>query len=141
VKRGLIWLSVVLVLVVGGKYGVQHMQESAVTYEARTRVQEMLDGFKEGGDRTNAIDMWSTGVRDSTKLLGTEEASNVMRGMARWLADKGLRNTITSYTIDDVVFEKEREGYQTSIARVYCTIDGRSVDMLVARTVPIAWAN
>jgi hypothetical protein len=50
---------------------------------------------------------------------------------------KGVKGTISSCTIDAVELEREREGYQTSVARVACTIDGRSGEMLVAHGEPI----
>jgi hypothetical protein len=140
-KRGLIWAGILVVVVLGSVLVVQHMQKSAVTYAARLRVADVLDGLKPGGKRTVAIDMWHSGIPSESLRMRPEEYAQVVDGMERWLAAKGLTGTISSYTIDDVEFERQREAYQTSVARVACTIDGRSGEMLVAHGEPITWVE
>jgi hypothetical protein len=138
-KRALIWLGAVIAVLVVGRCGVQYMQERGVTYEARRRVQRTLDELAPRGDHDRALDMWYRGYKGATMGLTINQANAVAVSMSQWLAAKGLKDTISSYTIDRVVFVKEREGYQTSIARVSCTIDGKSLALLVARDEPIVW--
>ena len=58
----LVWVSVLLVVVFGGKALVDYMSRSANENAATTRVERFLRGMTAGGDFQDAFNMWETGA-------------------------------------------------------------------------------
>jgi hypothetical protein len=141
VKRGLIWLSVILVAVVGGRALVGYMQRSAVEHNAKERIRYMLDGIKPHGDFGRTLDMWATGETGTYNRLSRDEADLLVARFTAWSREKGIKDQIGDYTIDDATFEQEGEGIRSSSARVFCVIDGRRAIFRVAQGEQVEWAE
>ncbi len=138
-----VWLAVLVVLTVGGALGVRCAQRGAVEYNAQVRVEYLLRAMRTGAG-SEAIELWYTGnrgINQETKNMSLERYSEIVDQWSRWLAQKELKGTISSFSVDRARFVAERSAAQTSVARVYCTIDGRSLAMTVAQGEPISWSD
>ena len=85
-QKLLIWLSILLVVVFGGKYLVDYMSHSAHENTATLRVQDFLDGMKPGGDFQAAFNMWYEGSPNAMGNITQDQYNMYVQEMQAWSA-------------------------------------------------------
>jgi hypothetical protein len=140
-QRLLIWVSVLLVIVVGGKYLWEGMDRGAYENSASTRVQAFLDGIKPGGDFEEAFNMWLMGGQTGIGTISQDEYNMYVRQMNAWLAERKLRSSIKGYEITGTTLIRGRDGLEPAVVDVSCTIDGKSVVIHAVEGQPFSWAD
>ena len=98
-QKLLVWLSIGLVVVIGGKYLWEQMDQGAYENSAATRVQAFLDGMKSGGDYEEAFNMWLMGGQSGLGTITQDQYNMYVAQINAWMAKRGLGNRINSYEI------------------------------------------
>jgi hypothetical protein len=140
-QKLLIWLSVVLVVVIGGKYLLEHMDRGAYENAASTRVQAFLDGMKPGGDFEEAFNMWLLGGQTGMGTITQDQYNTYVQRINAWMAERKLGGRIQSYEIVGTTLIRGRDGLEPAVVDVSCTIDGKSVVIHAVEGEPLAWAD
>ena len=140
-KKALVWLSIIVVVVVGGKYFLEYMDVRAYEHSATTRVQTFLDGMKPGGDFQEAFNMWLMGGQTGIGTISQEQYNAYVNQIVAWMAERGLGRGIQSYEITDATLVRGREGLEPAVVDVSCTIDGVDAVIHAVEREPLTWAN
>jgi hypothetical protein len=140
-QKLLVWISVLGVVVVGGKYLVDHMSNTAHENTARSRVEAFLDGVKSGGDFGEAFSMWSLGSTDSNGRIAQDQYNMYVGEMNAWLAQRRLAQPIETYEIHGATMIRPPEGIEPSVVDVSCTVDGIPVIIRAVAGQRLAWAD
>jgi hypothetical protein len=138
VQRVSILASIVLVLVVGGRWAVTTMFSSAETNAAQERVREVLEGLKSGGDLQSATAMWYRGTRQVPG--GLEAFGRAQEEFIAWQRQASI-DRIASYEIGTAELLAERGRLGEAKVIVSCTIDGTPHKLHVQTSQAIAWAD
>ena len=140
-QKLLIWISVFLVLVVGGKYLWDSLDRGAYRNSAATRVQGFLDGISPGGDLQDSFNMWLRGGQSGIGTITQDEYNAYVNQMTAWLAERELGNRIESYEVTATTLVRGRDGLEPAIVDVNCTIDGTPVVIRAVEGAPLTWAD
>ncbi len=140
-QKLLIWLSIILVVVFGGKYLLESMDRGAYENAASTRVQAFLDGMKPGGDFEEAFNMWLLGAQSGIGTITQDQYNAYVGEINAWMAKRGLGRGIKSYEIDGTALVRGRDGLEPAVVDVSCTIDGKSVVIHAVEGKPLSWAD
>ena len=140
-QKLLIWISIVLVLVVGGKYLLDDLDRGAYRNTAATRVQGFLDGIKPGGDLEDSFNMWLRGGQSGIGTITQDEYNMYAGQMTAWLAERDLGSRIESYEVTGTTLVRGRDGLEPAVVDVACTIDGKSVVIHAVEGEPLSWAD
>ena len=137
----LVWVSVLLVVVFGGKALVDHMSRTANENAATTRVERFLSGMKAGGDFQDAFNMWETGAVGAIQNMTQDQYNAEVALLNAWLARKGLGARIERYEVGAATMAKPSEGLDPAAVLVSCTINGRPATILSVKNERLAWAD
>jgi hypothetical protein len=140
-QKLLIWLSIILVVVVGGKYLLENMDRGAYQNAASTRVQAFLDGMKPGGDFEEAFNMWLLGGQSGMGTITQDQYNAYVAQINAWMAKRKLGNRIESYEITGTTLVRGRDGLEPAVVDVSCTIDGKPVVIHAVEREPLSWAD
>jgi len=140
-QKLLVWLSVILVVVIGGKYLLEHMDKGAYENAAATRVAAFLDGMKSGGDFEEAFNMWLMGGQSGIGTITQDQYNTYVQQINAWMAKRKLGSRIQSYEIVGTTLIRDRDGLEPAVVDVSCTIDGKSVVIHAVELEPLAWAE
>lgn len=135
-NRAVTWLSIVVALVIGGKYGLEYMFRSGEEHAAHERVREMLDGMKPGGDLQRSICLWYRGSRS----LDQYEFNQGADAFDAWRAKKGV-NLIKEYVIDAAVLVEGGEMLATGVVLVTGSMDGKRFAIRAIPREPLRWED
>lgn len=140
-KKLLVWLSVLAVVVIGGKQIVDHMSHTAHESAATARVQAFLEGLKPGGDFQAAFSMWYAGRPEGIGSITQDQYNMYTAEMHAWLAQRGLGNSIGGYEIHGATMVRPSQGIEPSLVEVSCTVDGKALVIRAADGQRLAWAD
>jgi hypothetical protein len=140
-QKLLIWVSIMLVVVVGGKFIYDSLDKGAYENSASTRVQGFLDGIKQGGDFEEGFNMWLRGSTTGMGSISQDEYNMYVGQLNAMLRERELPNRISSYEITGTTLIKGREGLEPAIVDVSCTIDGKPVVIHAVEGQPLSWAD
>jgi hypothetical protein len=137
----LIWLSVLLVVVFGGRTLIQHMSRSANENAATTRVEAFLRGMTPGGDFQEAFQMWEAGAASAIKGMTDDEYNTEVARLHAWFGRRGLGQRVDSYEVLGAEMVTPPGGVEGAAVEVSCTVNGKSVRMLAVKGVPLDWVD
>jgi hypothetical protein len=140
-QKALVWLAILVGVVVGGKYFLEYMDVSAYEHSATTRVQAFLEGMKPGGDSQEAFNMWLWGGRSGMRTITQDQYNAYVNQMNAWMAERRLGPGIKSYEITGATTVRGREGLESAVVDVSCTIDGVSVVIHAVEREPLTWGD
>jgi hypothetical protein len=140
-NKVLVWLSVLLVVVFGGKALVNHMSRTANESSATTRVGAFLAGIKPGGDFQAAFNMWETGAAGAIQNMTQDQFNAEVDSLHSWLAGRKLGRTIESYEILGAEMVAPPAGVDAAAVVVSCSIDGRRLGILAVKDQRLEWAD
>lgn len=140
-KKLLIWLSVLAVVVIGGKRLADHMSHTAHERAATTRVQALLDALKPGGDFQAAFNMWYAGSPEGIGSVTQDQYNMYTAEMRAWLAQRGFGQSIEAYEIHGATMVRPPQGIEPSLVEVSCTIDGKAVVIRAVDGERLVWAE
>jgi hypothetical protein len=140
-QKLLIWLSVLGVVVVGGKYVIDHMSHSAHENTATLRVEAFLEGLTPGGDFQEAFNMWLVGDPGGMGNITQDQFNMYVADMGSWLAQRQLGQRIQTYEVHGATMVRPPEGIQASVVEVSCTIDGKPAVIRAVDGERLAWAD
>lgn len=138
--RKLLWLSVVLVLIFGGKKLVDSMSRSANERTATTRVEGFLKGETAGGDFQHAINMWLSGSEGEIGRMTQDQYNAAVQELNAWLARRGL-SRIDTYEVASATMVQAPEGASAAIVDVSCTINGRPALIRAVQEQRLEWVD
>jgi hypothetical protein len=137
----LTWVSVLLVVVFGGRALVQHMSRSANENAATTRVERFLRGMTQGGDFQDAFNMWEAGDVGAIQRMGQEEYNGEVARLNAWLGQRGLGQRIERYEVLGATMVAPPEGSEAVAVEVSCTINGRPATILAVKDQRLEWVE
>lgn len=137
----LVWASVVLVVVFGGRALVEHMSRSANENAATTRVEAFLRGMAPGGDFQAAFNMWEAGDVGAIQRMSQEEYNAEVARLHAWLAERGLGQPIGRYEVLGAEMVESPEGLEGAAVEVSCTINGRAATLLAVKDRRLEWVD
>jgi hypothetical protein len=131
--KKLVWLALLVVLLVGGKKGIDYFSRDREVSSYRNRVQSMLEGMQKGGNYQTAVCMWYMG----TLSLDQRDFNAAADSFDAWREKRGLKQ-VTSFNVAEVLVEKERSVLgEGGMSKVTTVVDGRSLTFRVADRMPI----
>ena len=137
-QKALTWISIIAVVVVGGKALLEKTFSGAELHSAQERVRGVLDGLKSGGDRQKSIALWVSG--SSAPPTGFEAFGKAADGFERWCREKRI-GAVSSYEVGEAVMESEGTPQAPAVVLVSGSIDGQPFKVRVQKEVPIAWVD
>jgi hypothetical protein len=137
----LVWASVVLVVVFGGRALVQHMSRSANENTATNRVDAFLRGMAPGGDFQEAFNMWEAGDVGAIRRMSQEEYNAEVARLNAWLGERGLGPRIERYEVLGAEMVVPPEGLEGAAVEVSCTINGRGATILAVKDRRLEWVD
>jgi hypothetical protein len=140
-QKLLIWVSILLVIVVGGKYLFESMDRGAYENSASTRVQGFLDGIKSGGDFEEGFNMWLRGAQSGIGTISQDEYNMYVAQLNAMLKERKLPNRIQSHEITGTTLIRGRDGLEPAVVDVACTIDGKPLVIHAVEGEPLSWAD
>lgn len=140
-QKLLIWLSILLVVGIGGKYVIDHMSTSAHENTATLRVQDFLEGMKPGADFEEAFNMWLMGSPNAMGNITQDQYNMYVQEMRAWLAQKKLPPGVQSFEIHGATLISPPDGLEPSVVDVSCTIDGTAVVIRAADGRRLTWGD
>jgi hypothetical protein len=140
-NKALLWLSVLLVVVFGGKALVDHMSRTANENSATTRVTAFLRGLTPGGDFQEAFNMWETGASGAIQNMTQDQYNAEVARLQAWLAARGLGQRIERFEVLGAAMVLPSEGIERAVVEVSCTINGRPATILAIKDEPLDWAD
>ena len=140
-QKILVWIGILLVVVVGGKYVVDHMSTGAHENTATLRVEGFLDGMIPGGDFQEAFNMWLLGTPSGLGTIRQDQYNAYVGEIGTWMAERGLGNRIKTYEINGATLVKPAEGIEGSVVDVSCTIDGKAVVIRAVERERLTWSE
>jgi len=140
-NKVLVWVSVLLVVLFGGRALVVHMSRTANENTARLRVEDFLRGMKPGGDFQKAFNMWARGDDRAMNDM-TQDQYNVEVGrLNEWLAARELGPGVDRYEILKATMVAPAEGSTPAKVALSCSIDGRNVTILAVKDQQLDWVE
>ena len=140
-QKVLAWLSVILVVVVGGKYAIDYMSHTAHENAATSRVQAFLDGMTAGGDFQDAFNMWHSGSPGGIGNMTQDQYNMYAAELKAWMARRDLGERIGDYEIHGATMAQGPEGVEPSVVDVSCTVDGKPLVIRAADGERLEWAD
>ena len=140
-QKLLIGISILLVIAVGGKFLLDHLDREAYQNSASTRVSTFLDGLSSGGDFEEGFNMWLMGGQSGIGTITQDQYNAYVAQMTAWLAERDLASPIGDYQIGGTVLVKGRDGLEPAIVEVEATVDGEPVVFLAVEGEPLTWAD
>jgi hypothetical protein len=140
-QKLLVWLSVILVVVFGGKYLIDYMSHTAHENAATTRVEAFLGGLQPGGDFEEAFNMWYVGSPDGMGNITQDQFNMYVGEMRRWMAQRRLGLPVKTFEIQGATMVQPPEGIEASVVEVSCAVDGTPVVIRVVDGERLAWAE
>jgi hypothetical protein len=140
-KKVLIWLSVILVVIFGGRALVQYMSRSANENAATQRVKGFLGGMKTGGDFQEAFNMWETGAVGAIQRMTQDEYNAEVARLNEWMAERELDDRIGSYEILGATVVAPAQGVWGATVTVTCTIDGKRLTIKAVKDKRLEWTD
>jgi hypothetical protein len=140
-NKWLIWLSVLLVVVFGGRALVQYMSRSANENTASHRVKAFLGGITSGGDFQEAFNMWETGAVGAIQRMTQDQYNAEVARLNDWLAERELGQRIGRYEILGATMVAPPEGATGAAVSVSCTVDGKRVTILAVKDRRLEWID
>ncbi len=137
----LVWVSVLLVVVFGGRALVQHMSRSANENAATTRVEAFLRGMTSGGDFQEAFNMWERGSVGAIQDMTQDQYNAEVARLNAWLAKQGLGQRIGRFEVLGATIVVPPEGIEGAAVAVSCSIDGKSVEILAVKDHRLEWVE
>jgi len=140
-SKVLVWVSVLLVVIFGGRALVQHMSRTSQETAATSRVKGFLAGMSAGGDFQNAFDMWMTG---GTGAIGemTQDQYNLEQGrLQAWVASRRLGNGVSSYEVRGATVIAPAEGAEFAVVDVACVINGQAATIRAVKNQRLEWVD
>jgi len=137
----LVWLSVLLVVVFGGKALVDYMSRSANENAATTRVQAFLRGMSPGGDFQEAFNMWETGAAGAIQNMTQDEYNAEVGRLNAWLSGRGLGQRIERFEVLGATMVAPPDGLARAAVAVSCSINGRPATILAIKDERLAWLD
>ena len=140
-KKWLIWLSVILVVVFGGRALVQYMSRSANENAADHRVKAFLRGMSTGGDFQEAFNMWETGGVNAIQGMTQDQYNAEVALLNEWMAEKELDERIERYEILGATMVAPPQGVWGATVTVSCTIDGKRLTIRAVKDKRLEWVD
>jgi hypothetical protein len=140
-QKLLVWVSILLAVVVGGKFVYERLDKGAYEYTASTRVQGWLDGIKSDGDFQKGFNMWLRGGQSGIATITQDEFNMYVGQMNAMLKQRQLPSRIQSYEITGTTVIRGRDGLEPAVVDVSCTIDGTPVVIHAVEGEPLSWAD
>jgi hypothetical protein len=137
----LIWVSVLLVVVFGGRALVNYMSRSANENAASNRVEAFLRGMSPGGDFQEAFNMWETGAVGAIQNMTQDQYNAEVSRLNAWLAARGLGQRIDRYEILGATMVAPPHGLERAAVAVSCTINGHPQAILAIKDERLAWVD
>ncbi len=126
--------GLLVLLVVGGKCGLDAMFRSGEEHNAQERVRRLFDGMKPGGNVEQAICVWYRGAL----RLNQEEFNQAADLFDAWQRSAELP-TVSTYEIREVQIVADTGLIGGATVRVSGTVNGRSFALRVKQGDPLAW--
>ena len=140
-KKWLIWLSVILVVVVGGRALVTYMSRSANENAATQRVKGFLGGMTTGGDFQEAFNMWETGGVNAIQRMTQDQYNVEVALLNEWMAERELDERIGRYEILEATMVAPPQGVWGATVTVTCMIDGKRLTIKAVKDKRLEWAD
>ena len=140
-KKILVWVSILLVLVFGGRAVVQHMSRSANERNATGRVKAFLAGLSEGGDFQAAMNMFETGTPSGIQNMTQDQYNMEVGRLHAWLASRKVAEPVKSFEVLGAEMVAAPEGADYAVVVVSCTIDGQRLSIRAVRDQALEWAE
>jgi hypothetical protein len=140
-NKVLVWVSVLLLVVFGGKALVNHMSRTANENAATTRVQAFLDGMTSGGDFQAAFNMWETGAASAIGNMTQDQYNMEVASLHAWLASHKVGRPIERYEILGATLVAPPEGADAAEVLVSCSSDGQRLDIRAVKDQRLEWAD
>jgi hypothetical protein len=137
-NKALMWLTIVIVVLVGGKMGLTRMFRAGEEHRAHERVDRILAGLKPGGDVSRAICMWAEGTVCAG--WGQEAFNRAADAFEAWSGTKKLKS-VAEFEITEVTLESEGALIGEGVALVTASVNGQELSMRVAQGKPVEWAD
>ncbi len=137
----LVWLSVLLVVVFGGRELISYMSRTANENAATTRVEGFLRGMTSGGDFQEAFNMWETGAAGAIQNISQDEYNAEVARLNAWLGGRGLGPRLERYEVLGATLLAPSEGLDEAAVAVSCTINGRPATILAVKNERLAWGE
>jgi len=137
----LVWVSVLLVVIFGGRALVNHMSSSANENAATQRVKGFLSGMTTGGDFQNAFNMWMTGANGAIQNMSQEQYNVEVASLNAWMAKRGLGQRIQSFEMVSARMVVAPQGADPSAVEVSCTINGKPATILTIKNERLEWVD
>ena len=139
-KKLLLWVTVLLVVVFGGRVLMQYLSRSANENAATTRVQAFLDGMTPGGDFQRAFNMWETGATGAIRDMTQDQYNEAAASLNAWLAQRDLTR-VERHEVLGATVVTSRGGPDAPAVEVACTINGRPATILAIRGQRLEWVD
>jgi hypothetical protein len=137
----LVWLSVLLVVVFGGRAVVNYMSRSANENAATIRVKGFLNGMKSGGDFQAAMNMWLRGDTAAIQDMTQDQYNAKVAELNAWLEEQELAGKVGRFEILGATVVAEAEALRGAVVDVSCTIDGKALKIRAVKDEQLAWAD
>jgi hypothetical protein len=137
----LIWVSVLVVAVLGGKAIVDYLIRSTTEQAAITRVRGFLNGLTPGGDFQEAFNMWETGAGTAIQNMTQDQYNAEVARLKSWLAAHRVGEHIERYEVLGATVVAPPEGMQGAAVAVACKINGRPVTILAVKYERLDWVD
>jgi hypothetical protein len=139
-QKALIWLSVLLVVVFGGKQLVDYMSRSSHENAATTRVERFWKGIAPGGDYQDAFNMWETGETGAIQRMSQDEYNAEVSRLNAWLTAQKL-DRVTSYEVTAATLVAPPQGLEQAVVAVSCLVNGKALTILAVKHQRLAWQD
>lgn len=140
-QKLLIWISVVLVLAIGGKYLLDSLDRGAYENSASTRIEGFLDGISAGGDFQDGFNMWLRGGQSGMGTITQDQYNMYTAQMNAWLAERDLGPQVGTFEITGTTLVRGRDGLDPAVVDVAVTVDGTPVVIHAVEGEPLSWAD
>ena len=140
-SKVLVWVSVVLVGIWGGKQLVDYMSRTAHERAASERVSSFLQGMRAGGDYQAAFSMWKTGGTGALQETTQEEYNADVGRLQAWFSGRGLGRNVERFETLEARMVAAPEGLNPAVVEVSCTMNGRPFTIRVVPYEQLQWVE
>jgi hypothetical protein len=140
-KKLILWGSILVSVVLGGKALIEHMSRTANEHNATQRVEAFLAGLSQGGDFQAAFNMWVTGAESGIRNMSQDEYNMQVGRLQAWLRSQKLASPIRSYETLGAEMVTPPEGLDAAVVVVSCSIDGKRLGIRAVQGQPLEWAE
>jgi hypothetical protein len=138
-QKALIWISLIVVVVVGGKIALEKMFVAGENNAATERVRRIFDGMKAGGNKDQAIAMYELGAFAIPG--GGEGFRRAADAFDRWWKEKDLPWTIASYELSAAEIKDPATALAGAVVIVSGTVEGKPFRLRAQRDQRLLWLN